>query len=370
MWRGAGGRGDARGAEPEGVHAGPHEDQQGVRAQLEPGPPAAARVPLEPAHHRGGVHTLPQVRVRPRRRCAARPSRCPGPPDISSYASPESSVHVARRAAVPDAALRREEGEGAARGRSAPDYWGGHHLCMNSNSSPIAASSSPVMLTCRLQILEQKKKIQPLKVNFSLRKAELVKEKVNVNLRLQMSDIKCVPIERVSSVNLVGRWVQEAAEAMHNATRVAELENEIEQLRQSVEDQERRAKVGSTLDIKCGPAFSFAHTESLSLSPASSLMLFHRRWRTSTRNLCAPAAAGRSTRATGSGRWRRRRTRCGAIGRSSRSAAGRRPPTRSRGASCGPRWLPALRTRSRWRSCTRSSTSSTTSSTISRPSAT
>ena len=38
------------------------------------------------------------------------------------------------------------------------------------------------MHTCRLQILEQKKKIKPLKVNFSLRKAELVKEKVSVHL--------------------------------------------------------------------------------------------------------------------------------------------------------------------------------------------
>ena len=36
------------------------------------------------------------------------------------------------------------------------------------------------MHTCPLQILEQKKKIQPLKFNSSMRKAELVKEKVRV----------------------------------------------------------------------------------------------------------------------------------------------------------------------------------------------
>ena len=66
---------------------------------------------------------------------------------------------------------------------------------------------------------------------------------------------------------------------MHNVTHVAELEKEIEELRQSVEEQERRAKLGSTLDIKCGPACSFARTDILN-NPL--WLLCHCRWRTST----------------------------------------------------------------------------------------
>lgn len=59
--------------------------------------------------------------------------------------------------------------------------------------------------------------------------------------------------------------MQEAAEAVHDAERLAIVEKELEELRQSVEDQERRTKAGS-LDISCASG-SYSYYTCVDFSP-------------------------------------------------------------------------------------------------------